>query len=207
MRLTAPLAFLAFAAVACGGEDVDPADQPTEQPAASEVTPVEENPGLPTEAVEFGPTPWSQGLGTQRIGGRMWVSTASTVEQEGFSIVTQLRGLPTAHAYSWAVHRGDCTARDDRVLGLGYGTVATANDRGAEVANGGGPLGEMRLTFAPQEDGTAEETVFVPLDQELTRAQLESGLYSVRLHPNVEGEDPGPSMACAPVPPLPEAGE
>lgn len=206
MRRRTPLALLGLVALACGGDQPDIGGQAQEgSPAATRGDTVAEDPGLPTDATEFRPTP-SASSAAAGIGGRLWISTAATVEEDGFSLIAQLRGLPEG-AYSWAIHRGDCSAPDHRVLGLGYGTVAEVEGRGPDVANGGGPLGEMRRTFTPRGDGTAEETIFVPLDEELTRAALEAAPHGVRLHPNVEGADPGAAIACAPIPALPRPGE
>lgn len=207
MRRTSPPTFLAFAGLACAalacGGDTD-AGAAEEAAPGAESAPVAEDPGLPTDATEFRPTGGQPGPGG--IDGRLWISTASTVEADGFTLLADLENLPTERAYSWALHRGGCEAPDQPVLPLGFGTTA-GTDRGAEVANGGGPLGEMRLTFKPRPDGSASETVFVPVGGELSRQALEAHVHSVRLHPNVEGEDPGPSVACAPVPELPRPGE
>ena len=201
MRSMLSLALLALAAGCAGGDDVDPADRADDAPPAAETGAVGEDPGLPTETTDFRATSWSE-QSASGIGGRLWVSTAETVAEDGFSLIAQVEGLPEG-SYSWGLHRGACSAPDDLVFGLGYGSIADAEGRGEDVANGGGPLGEMPRVFRPLGDGSAENSVFVPLGDDLTRAALAGAEHSIRLHPNVEGDDPGRSTACAPLPPLP----
>ena len=202
MRFITTLALLTFTAACAGGEDVDAGDQTTDGSfPAAETGPVGDNPGLPTEEAEFQATSWG---GAGDVGGRLWVSTATSVEEDGVSLVAQVENLPQG-SYSWALHRGECTARDDLLMGLGYGAVADQRGRGEDVANGGGPLGEMPRVFRPFEDGSAEQTVFVPLEEGLAAGELQSSPHSVRIHPNVDGEDPGASIACAPIPAVPGA--
>lgn len=210
MRRTALAPLLALAALACGGGDAGPGEAAdVDTTPGAEAGPVAEDPGLPTGATGFRPTPGSaagagEGAG---IGGHLRVSGASTGDADGVSLIAQLRNLPASRSYSWAIHRGGCTAPDDLLFGLGWGAVADAEGQGEAVANGGGPLGEMRLTFTPEPDGRAEETVFVPFDGGFTRAALDAGRHSLRIHTDVEGEDPGRSVACAPVPSAPRSGE
>ena len=191
--LIMPLAFLTLAA-ACGGDsDVEGA---ADARAAAEARP--EEPSLPTEQSEFGPTPWG---GDADITGLAWMSTALDREEEGISLVAELRGLGTNDSYAWALHRGPCSEADDRALWLGYGAVAdedaSAPEEMLERRDG---LGDAVLTFTPAADGTAAKTVYVPVNGEVTEEALRSGRYTLRVHPNVEGEDPGPSVACAPLP-------
>ena len=204
MRTALPLALVA--AIACGGGDTDAGDEAAIP--AGESGAIDENPGLPTESSDFRATAWADDPDAARVAGQLWVS-GSVGEEEGISLVAQLEGLPTDRAYAWALHRGTCADADDVALTLGYGSVADATGRGDEVENAGGPVGEGEapLVFNPQQDGTAEETVFVPLGAELTRAGLESEPYSLRLHPDVDGDEPGRSIACARIPPLPTSGE
>lgn len=201
MRPVPTLTLFALLVVACGG-DADPDARAPQGTPAAETGPVPEQPGLPMDSTSFRETSWGQ-LAGEGVEGRLWVSTAPTIDQAGMSLTAQLEGLSPDNAYSWALHRGDCSQPDDRVAGLGYGAVADVEGRGPEEVNGGGPVGEMPLTFTPLPDGTAEEIVFVPLGDEITRAELERAPHSVRLHPNVRGEDPGASVACAPLPALP----
>lgn len=197
MRITLimPLALLTLAA-GCGG-DSDTTERAADARAAAEAQ-GPEDPGLPTEQTEFRPTSWG---GEPTVEGLAWVSTATDREQEGISLVAELRGLGTAASYAWALHRGTCSDPDERALWLGYGAVADSEGSAPEdVAERRDGLGEAALTFTAAGDGTAANTVFVPVDGDVTLEALKAGRYSLRVHPNVEGDDPGPSVACAPLP-------
>ena len=208
MRSTVPLALTILTALACGGgEDVDPGEQADigSGPAAG-TAPVGEDPGLPTTTTDFRGTSWSTEPGASRIGGQLWVSTATTVEEEGFSLIAAVDSLPEG-SYSWALHRGDCTAQDQPLFDLGYGSNAGTGGSVTEIREGQGEAREAPRIFRSAAGGRAEHTVFVPLGEELTAAEVAGSTHSVRLHPNVSGDDPGPSIACAPIPPLPRPGE
>ena len=95
---------------------------------------------------------------------------------------------------------GGCDQPDDLVLPLGFGTEADARSQT------GGPMGQMTAAFEPTMDGAVEETVFLPLDGDLSRTQLGSGSYSLRIHPEPGDEVVHPSVACAPIPSVGDAG-
>lgn len=197
--LIVPLALLTLAA-ACGGDS--DTERAADARAAAEARP--EDPSLPTEQSEFQPTSWG---GESAIGGLAWMSTATAREDKGISLVAELRGLGTAESYAWALHSGPCSQPDDRALWLGYGAVADADASAPEdMLERRDGLGDAVLTFTPAADGTAAKTVYVPVDGEVTREALRSGRYTLRVHPNREGEDPGASVACAPLP-LPNEGD
>lgn len=191
--LIMPLAFLTLAA-ACGGDS--DTERAADARAAAEARP--EDPSLPTEQSEFQPTSWG---GESAVEGLAWISTATDREDNGISLVAELRGLGTDESYAWALHRGPCSEPDDRALWLGYGAVADADASAPEeMLERREGLGDAVLTFTPAADGTAAKTVYVPVDGEVNQEALRSGRYTLRVHPNVEGEDPGPSVACAPLP-------
>lgn len=192
--LIMPLALLTLAG-ACGG-DSDTAERAADARAAAEARP--EDPSLPTEQSEFRPTSWG---GEADVTGLAWMSTATDREEEGISLVAELRGLGTQESYAWALHRGPCSQPDDRALWLGYGAVADSDGSAPEdVLERRDGLGDAVLTFTPAADGTAAKTVYVPVDGEVSQEALRSGRFTLRVHPNVEGDDPGPSVACAPLP-------
>lgn len=196
--LIMPLAFLTLAA-ACGGDSGT--ERAADARAAAEARP--EEPSLPTEQSEFQPTSWG---GQGAVTGLAWMSTATDREDKGISLVAELRGLGTDESYAWALHRGPCSEPDDRALWLGYGAVADTDGTAPEdVADRRDGLGDAALTFTPAADGTAAKTVFVPVDGEVSLDALAAERYTLRVHPNVEGEDPGASVACAPLP-LPNDG-
>lgn len=189
-----PLAILTLAA-ACGG-DSETTERAADARAAAAARP--EEPSLPTEQSEFRPTSWG---GESAVEGLAWISTATDREDRGISVVAELRGLGTDASYAWALHRGPCSEPDDRALWLGYGAVADADGSAPEeMLERRDGLGDAVLTFTPAADGTAAKTVYVPVDDEVTQEALSSGRYTLRVHPNVQGEDPGPSVACAPLP-------
>lgn len=193
--LIMPLALLTLAA-ACGGGS-DTAEGAADARAAAEAR-GEEDPSLPTERTELRPTSWS---GESAVEGLAWISTSTDREDKGISLVAELRGLGTDESYAWALHRGACSEPDDRALWLGYGAVADADASApGDVAERRAGLGDAALTFTPAADGTAAKTVYVPVDGEVSVEALRTQPHSLRVHPNVRGDDPGPSVACAPLP-------
>ena len=196
MRTTLITLGLLTLAAACGG-DSDTTERAADARAAAEAQ-GPEDPGLPTEQTEFRPTSWG---GEPAVEGLAWISTATDREDEGISLVAELRGLGAAASYAWALHRGTCSDPDERALGLGYGAVADAEGSAPDdVPERGDRLGDAALTFTPAADGTAANTVFVPVGGDVTLEALGARRYTLRVHPNVVGDDPGPSVACAPLP-------
>lgn len=188
----------ALAAVACGGgePEADPDATAGEVPAAPESRPPGAEPGLPMDSVGFEPA----AAAVDGLTGTLWISTSRPQEQDGLSLIAQLEGVPTQQAYSWAIHRGACGEPDDVVMPLGYGTEADG-DEGRSVT--GGPLGETRAAFEPSADGGLQETVWVPLNGVLSRADIEGTPHSLRIHPDAGDGELEPAVACAPIPGVP----
>lgn len=184
------LAMLALAA-ACGGDDTA-AREPADRAVAE--GPIGEDPGLPTDTSQFAP----RGDAGPDLEGTLWVSRSRPTHEHGISLIAELRGVPP-RAYGWAVHRGGCDAPENLALALGWGTEAAI---GRSVK--GGPLGEMKPAFEPSPDGEVAETVWVPFQDGLDRARLEAEPHSLRIHPEPGDDRVHPSVACAPLPELPE---
>lgn len=182
-------ALTAFATSACEQDDESFDGALRDTPARTAA----EDPGLPLDTARFEPL---RAAGDAAIEGMMWVSESPPEQADGISLTAQLRGVPP-RAYGWAVHRGDCSAPDDLVLALGWGTEAS---RGRDRT--GGPLGEMRPAFEPSLEGEVAETIWVPLNGALDRQRLIDEPHSVRIHPEPGDDQVHPAVACAPLPDL-----
>lgn len=190
------MALVSVLALACG--DADPGDSPPAGDTIPSADRVEEDPGLPMDSVAFEPTGDTDAAG---LTGTLWLASSQPQDADGVSLIAQLEGVPAGQAYSWAIHRGRCGEADNVLLPLGYGTEAVDDD--AERSQQGGPLGDTRAAFEPTLDGQLEETVWIPLNGELSRARLEGEPHTLRIHPDAGAGELEPSVACAPIPELP----
>lgn len=192
-----PLLATFVLATGCGGGDEAARADVDFDTAAVADAPVAEDPGLPIERSSFEPRDVP---GAEGVEGELWLTGTGRPQEDGISFVAQLRGVPV-RAYGWAIHRGGCDQPDDVLLPLGWGTEAN-RDR----SRSGGALGEVRPAFEPSLEGEVAQTVFVPLGGDLSRERLRAEPHSVRIHPDPGDERINPSVACAPVPPLQDAG-